>query len=106
MKHSYDGEIKSCPFCGHQPLRDNLIDSLHPTGMEWFKSPYLDMSWFGEDIDYIHTHPNPLQLVLERDITERGKYWSFSCLESEGGCGVTMTGTSCEDVMKKWNKRV
>lgn len=106
MEHEYTGELKPCPFCGHSPLRYNLIDSLHPTGMHWFKCPSLDERWFGEDIDYVHSHQNPLQLVLEREITEQGKYWQFSCLETEGGCGATLTGTSCEDVMTKWNTRV
>ncbi len=106
MEPEYTGELKPCPFCGHEPLRDNLIDSLHPTGMAWFKCPSLDVNWFGEDIDYVHSHTNPLQLVLEREITEQGKFWTFSCLETEGGCGVSLDGMSAEDVMKKWNTRV
>lgn len=106
MKHPYDGEIKSCPFCGHEPFRDNLIDSLHPTGMEWFKCPSLDIQLYGEDLDCIHSAINPEIHVLKRDITERGKFWTFSCLESEGGCGCTFTGTSLDDVMMKWNTRV
>lgn len=106
MEHPYKGELKSCPFCGHPPFRSNLIDSLHPTGMEWFKCPSLDIQWFGEDIDFIHAYTSPEQLVLEKDMTERGKYWRFSCLESEGGCGCEFTGTSIDDVMNKWNRRV
>lgn len=94
--NTYTGEIKPCPFCGHIPISENLIDSLYPNGMEWF----------GEDLEYIHTNNNPTQLVLAKDMTERGKYYTFSCLESEGGCGCTFTGTSINDVMMKWNKRV
>lgn len=105
MSDIYTGEIKPCPFCGHTPLRYNLIDSLHPTGMNWFKSPSLDERWFGENIDYVHSHPNPLQLVPEREITEHGTYWTFSCLESEGGCGANLNGTSIQEVMQKWNTR-
>ena len=106
MQHPYTGEIKPCPFCGHNPERDNLIDSLYPTGMEWFKSPFLDVQWYGEDMNTIHSAISRLQVVLERDITEHGKYWSFSCLESEGGCGCTFTDLSMESVMEKWNRRV
>jgi hypothetical protein len=27
-------DIKPCPFCGHEPRRDNLEDSLHPLNRE------------------------------------------------------------------------
>lgn len=27
--------LKSCPFCGHQPFEDNLIDSIHPIDREY-----------------------------------------------------------------------
>ncbi|SOK58449.1 hypothetical protein [Yersinia phage fHe-Yen9-04] len=102
----YDGEIKACPFCGHAPYRSNLIDSLHPTTLSWIKSPFLDIKNFGEDQNYTYSIISPLQFLTEEQITEQGKYWEFSCLESEGGCGVVMCGLSELDVMNKWNNRV
>lgn len=106
MEHPYKGEIKPCPFCGNQPGHYNLHDSLHPTGMQWYKSPSLDIHCFGEDLDIKHSHHSPTQLVLEKDITERGMYWTFNCLESEFGCGASLIGYSMEEVMQKWNRRV
>jgi hypothetical protein len=105
MSHPYTGEIKPCPFCGNQPGHYNLHDSLYPTG-EWVKSPFLDIRDFGEDLGIIYYYQHPLQILLESQITERGYVWSFSCLESEFGCGCELTGNSIDEVMNKWNRRV
>lgn len=106
MKPRYVGEIKPCPFCGHETIEDELNDSFHPTDMHWFKSPVHDHVLFNEDLDCVHYDPHPLQVVLERDITEYGRVWKFTCLETSGGCGVFITGDSEEEVMRKWNRRV
>lgn len=97
--------IKECPFCGHLPREDNLIDSFHPTTTQWYTSPAHDVVLFGTDIGFIHSSCNPLQNVLSSQITSIGTYWEIHCLETEGGCGVTMSGTSEENVLEKWNKR-
>lgn len=102
----YDGEIKPCPFCGHQPRRDNLIDSLHPSGIKWFKSPMVDIQLYGKDLGCFHTNFDPKNIVLAKDMTERGQYYVFTCLETEGGCDAQVHGYSIDDVMKKWNNRV
>ncbi len=104
MIHPYTGEIKPCPFCGNQPGHYNLHDSLHPTGREWFKSPELDIKFFGEDADTKYSY----EIISETSVkyTERGQYWTFSCLEEEFGCGASFVGSSMEDVMHRWNRRV
>lgn len=107
-------KLEACPFCGHLPDQENLIDSLHPSsGVEWYKSPDRDLLVFGKDIDNVYTSArgwlsvgqNVFDNVGTYIITEMGQYWEFHCLETEGGCGVQMTGHNQNDVIDMWNRR-
>jgi hypothetical protein len=82
-------EIGPCAFCGH--VTQDVRDALHPTGIGWQETPN----------GRIFTSRHNLQRYLERD----GDTWQMACLEHEGGCGVTMTADSKEEVIAKWNRR-
>ncbi len=60
--------LAPCPFCGHQPREDNLMDSVYP---------------------------------LDRTTT----LWRAGCVDTEGGCGASVLGTSREEVIARWNAR-
>ena len=80
-----------CPFCGHKPLRSNLIDSLHPTGSY---THYINPQEPDEGLYYDR---NPIGAIAE--------IWSFGCLTDEGGCGAEIMGEGKDGVIKKWNTR-
>lgn len=82
-----DRELLPCPFCGHNPDPNNLVDSLHP------RNQYAH--WSPEGYFYFNRKP-------EGSVYE---VWEFSCLENEGGCGTTITGNSKVHVVEKWNTR-
>ena len=83
--------ILACPFCGHKPLRSNLIDSLHPTGAY---THYINPQ---EPDEGLHYDGNPIGAIAE--------IWSFGCLTDEGGCGAEIMGEGKDGVIKKWNTR-
>lgn len=67
-----------CPFCGFQPDR-NDHDCVHPS-----TRPEYD--------------PELYILVY--------RVWEINCYETGGGCSANILGSSPEDVIEKWNKRV
>ena len=79
-------ELKPCPLCGHKPDPDNLIDSLHST----------------------NTYGQMVNDILVYSWKEQGSIftvWEMNCLESKGGCGMSVRGDGEEEVIKKWNRR-
>ncbi|MDB5931376.1 MAG: hypothetical protein JWR60_3083 [Polaromonas sp.] len=81
-------ELKPCPFCGHAPDPENLIDLLYPTGTYWREEDGL-------------RHYFRRSHRKEGD----GQVWSFGCLTTEGGCGVFVHADARDEVLAAWNRR-
>lgn len=86
--------LKPCPCCGLRQSSENfdLADALHPTGQLYAMDPDLGYVFFRSD-----DNPNGLR--------PKGQVWKYSCRETIGGCGLTISGYSRDEVIKKWNRR-
>lgn len=87
--------IPPCPFCGLPILLEDLDDhdTIHSTMYGWIINANGDK-----------------ELVSRRESkSEDPSYKScvqMNCLEHRGGCGLTITADSKEEVIEKWCRRV
>lgn len=86
-------KLKKCPFCGHK-IQD-VIDSVHKTGIYWSYNPELDVKLFGTDCQMKHYSAKQTDNPCYR----------ITCLETEGGCSASIDGDTLEEVIDKWNTR-
>lgn len=82
-----------CPFCGHSHPIDDLNDIIYPVGA-WREVYYGGVHQYVSYIPYYEREPGD------------GLTWAINCVECSGGCGASIYGSSKEDVIRKWNRRV
>lgn len=84
-----ESKLKPCPCCGLQSHQD-WDDTMYPSGLGWIEHEDSFREYLGYD---------------EREDWQ-GMCYRIICAETYGGCGVSITGDSKEDVIDKWNRRV
>ena len=89
--HMNDFKLLPCPFCGHKPDMNNLIDSLHGTGH------FTHLIDKDDPEQLVHYNSNPENAISQ--------IWQFSCLEHEGGCGAQVIGECRIGAVNAWNQR-
>jgi hypothetical protein len=82
--------LKPCPFCGHKPWKEDLLDVLYPTATFWRYDEEIGCNTYFRFTE-----------AKEGD----NQCWKMVCNESHGGCGAEMDGDSEQDVINKWNRR-
>ena len=85
-------QLKPCPFCG-MTSDTEWEDTLYPSGVGW---RLLDRGDRGLCKSY-----------LGRDRVDiwEGTCYEINCATTYGGCGVSISGDSKEEVIDKWNSR-
>ena len=78
--------LKPCPLCGKE-LDIEDPDTMHPSSVGWVV--------IGDFKSYVNRRETP----------SANECWEINCCKHYGGCGLTLTEDSKDEVISRWNLR-